>query len=406
MRSECRPGRSRKFAAALLSGGLVLGITLSGGGASAQSVESLRARARQLADELDDMERRSSELNEQYLATQEQLEDLQAELDSNRSAVADAQAQVDATRGQAASYLVEAYIGAGAHQQVLPGATDPNDAVNSQVMLEILRGDREMAAQQHSASKADLEDRAAQLDATAAQVRATKDRQSKLVDELQAGVTRHDELLDSANAQLEEALAAERARREAEEAARAAEAARVAAARAAADQAARQEAAQRTAQQMAGRRSAAAPATVPASPALPTPARPAAPALPAVPPPPVSAPNGRAGAAISAATSRLGTPYRWGGTTPAGFDCSGLMLWSWAQAGVSLPRTSGAQRSYTQRISFDQLQPGDLIFTGNPVYHVGMYIGGGRMIHSPQTGDVVKISAVRTGGATTYGRIP
>jgi cell wall-associated NlpC family hydrolase len=101
--------------------------------------------------------------------------------------------------------------------------------------------------------------------------------------------------------------------------------------------------------------------------------------------------------------SRMGTPYRWGGTTPAGFDCSGLMLWSWAQAGVSLPRTSGAQRSYTQRISAAQLQPGDLVFTGNPVSHVGMYIGGGQMIHSPHTGDVVKISAVR---GTSYGRIP
>lgn len=104
--------------------------------------------------------------------------------------------------------------------------------------------------------------------------------------------------------------------------------------------------------------------------------------------------------------SRLGTPYRWGGTTPAGFDCSGLMLWSWAQAGVSLPRTSGAQRAYTQRITFAQLQPGDLVFSGNPVYHVGMYIGGGQMIHSPQTGDVVKISAVRSGGSVSYGRIP
>lgn len=104
--------------------------------------------------------------------------------------------------------------------------------------------------------------------------------------------------------------------------------------------------------------------------------------------------------------SRLGTPYRWGGTTPAGFDCSGLMLWSWAQAGVSLPRTSGAQRAYTQRISAAQLQPGDLVFTGNPVYHVGMYIGGGQMIHSPHTGDVVKVSAVRSGGSVSYGRIP
>ncbi len=397
--------RVNRGVAALLSAGLVVGITLSGGGASAQTVESLRARAERLADELDELERRSSELNEQFLATQERLAELKAEQDANQAAVAEAQAQVDATRGQAASYLVEAYVGAGAHQQVLPGAADPNDAVNSQVMLEILRSDRAMAAQGHAASKADLEERSAQLDATSAELSKANDRQAELVRELEAGVARHDDLLASANQELESALAEERQRREAEEAARAAEAARQAAARAAQQAAAQQAAAQRApAAQSAGRRAATAPTTT-AAPGRPaSPARPAAPA--ATTPAPVSAPNGRASAAIAAAQSRLGTPYRWGGTTPAGFDCSGLMLWSWAQAGVSLPRTSGAQRSYTQRISFDQLQPGDLVFSGNPVYHVGMYIGGGQMIHSPQTGDVVKISAVRTGSSTTYGRIP
>ncbi|MEI2698635.1 MAG: NlpC/P60 family protein [Microthrixaceae bacterium] len=403
VRSRRGPLRVRRGVAALLSAGLVAGITLSGGGASAQSVESLRARAEQLADELADLEHRSSELNEQFLATQERLAELQSQQDANQAAVAEAQAQVDATRGQAASYLVEAYVGAGAHKQVLPGAADPNDAVNSQVMLEVLRGDREMAAQGHAASKADLEERSAQLEATSAELSETKDRQAELVGELEAGVARHDQLVDSANQELQSALAEERQRREAEEAACAAEAARQAAARAAQQAAAQQGAAT----QSAGRRAASAPTTVvgsgrQAAAARPTAPAPSAPASPA----PVSAPNGRASAAIAAAQSRLGTPYRWGGTTPAGFDCSGLMLWSWAQAGVSLPRTSGAQRSYTQRISFDQLQPGDLVFSGNPVYHVGMYIGGGQMIHSPQTGDVVKISAVRTGSSTTFGRIP
>jgi cell wall-associated NlpC family hydrolase len=81
------------------------------------------------------------------------------------------------------------------------------------------------------------------------------------------------------------------------------------------------------------------------------------------------------------------------------------MMWSWAQVGVSLPRTSGAQRSATQRITADHLLPGDLVFTGNPVSHVGMYIGGGQMVHSPHTGDVVKVSPVRTGNSISYGRV-
>jgi cell wall-associated NlpC family hydrolase len=82
------------------------------------------------------------------------------------------------------------------------------------------------------------------------------------------------------------------------------------------------------------------------------------------------------------------------------------MLWSWAQVGVSLPRTSGAQRAGTQRITREQLQPGDLVFYRNPVGHVGMYIGGGQMVHSPHTGDVVKISPIdRMGGSMSFGRV-
>ena len=382
--------RLHRLLATVLAVGLMAGITMSGGGAGAQTVESLRARAQQLADELDDLEQQSNELNEQYLSLSNQLDELEAEQQANRAAVDEAQARVDATRGQAADYLVQAYIGAGAHEGMALGSADPNEAVNSQVILEFLRGDRELAADEYTASKSDLEVRSAELKASSDELQAAKDRQSKVVADLEASVARHDELLDSTNSQLNAAVEAERERREAE-AARQQAAAQQAAAAAAANRTTTT-AAPRAASRGAAR-SAAAPA--PAAPAAP----PAAPA----PTPAVSAPNGRASAAISAAMSRLGTPYRWGGTTPAGFDCSGLMLWSWAQAGVSLPWTSGAQRSYTQRISAAQLQPGDLVFTGNPVSHVGMYIGGGQIIHSPHTGDVVKISAVR---GTSYGRIP
>lgn len=382
--------RLHRLIAAVLAVGLVAGITLAGGGAGAQTVESLRARAQQLADELDELERQSSELNEQYLALSDQLEELQAEQETNRAAVEEAQARVDASRGQAADYLVQAYIGAGAHDGMALGSSDPNEAVNSQVMLEFLRSDREVAADEYAASKSDLEARSAALEATSKDLQGAKDRQAKVVADLQASVDRHDELLNSTNSQLNAAIAAERERREAEAEARQQEAARQQAAAAAASRTST------TAAPAAPRRAATSGGSSSAAPAAPAPA-------PAPAPIPVSAPNGRASAAISAAMSRLGTPYRWGGTTPAGFDCSGLMLWAWAQAGVSLPRTSGAQQAYTQRISASQLQPGDLVFSGSPVYHVGMYIGGGQMIHSPHTGDVVKISAVR---GTSYGRIP
>ncbi len=380
----------------MLAIGLVAGITLSGGGAGAQTVESLRARAQQLANELDDLEQQSSLLNERFLELSDQLTALEAEQQENRRQVDDAQARVEASRGQAAGYLVEAYIGAGSSDGISLGSSDPNEAVNSQVLLEYLRSDREIAADEFAASKSDLEARSAELEASTKELQASKDRQAAVVADLEANVSRHDQLLNSTNSQLNEALAAERARREAAAAAQAQEAARQQAAAVAAASA-------RSA--TTAPLSAGTAATAPTGRTT-TPTRSSAPAPSAAPPPapvPVSAPNGRASTAISAAMSRLGTPYRWGGTSPAGFDCSGLMLWSWAQAGVSLPRTSGAQKAATQRISSSQLQPGDLVFSGSPVYHVGMYIGGGQMIHSPHTGDVVKISAVR---GDSFGRIP
>ena len=114
-------------------------------------------------------------------------------------------------------------------------------------------------------------------------------------------------------------------------------------------------------------------------------------------PPPV--PPGATGA-IEAARSQLGVPYVWGGETPGvGFDCSGLVQWAWAQAGVSLPRTSGAQFDATTQISLASIEPGDLLFYGpDGSDHVAMYVGGGMMIEAPETGQVVHITPVRTGG--------
>ena len=208
--------RLHRLIATVLAVGLVAGITMAGGGAGAQTVESLRARAQQLADELDDLEQQSNELNEQYLNLSNQLDELESEQQANRAAVDEAQARVDATRGQAADYLVQAYIGAGAHEGMALGSADPNEAVNSQVILEILRGDRELAADEYTASKSDLEVRSAELKASSDELQAAKDRQAKVVADLEASVARHDELLNSTNSQLNAAVEAERQRREAE----------------------------------------------------------------------------------------------------------------------------------------------------------------------------------------------
>ena len=96
---------------------------------------------------------------------------------------------------------------------------------------------------------------------------------------------------------------------------------------------------------------------------------------------------------VGIALSQLNVPYVWGGASPGGFDCSGLVMWSYAQVGVSLPHSSYAQYSYGVPVSYDQLQPGDLVFFDG-LGHVGIYIGSGEFVHAPHTGDVVRISSL------------
>jgi cell wall-associated NlpC family hydrolase len=97
--------------------------------------------------------------------------------------------------------------------------------------------------------------------------------------------------------------------------------------------------------------------------------------------------------AATIALQYLGVPYLWGGATPAGFDCSGLVMYVYAQLGISLPHYAAAQYQVGTPVPRDELQPGDLVFF-DALNHVGIYIGGGQFVHAPHTGDVVKISSL------------
>ena len=107
---------------------------------------------------------------------------------------------------------------------------------------------------------------------------------------------------------------------------------------------------------------------------------------------PASSFSGAAGVALSF----LGTPYHWAGAAPGGFDCSGLVMYSYAQVGVSLPHSSYALYSYGVPVAKDQLEPGDLVFFDG-LGHVGIYIGSGEFVHAPHTGDFVKVSSLSSG---------
>jgi peptidoglycan DL-endopeptidase CwlO len=111
-----------------------------------------------------------------------------------------------------------------------------------------------------------------------------------------------------------------------------------------------------------------------------------------------SIPGDRYSGVVGIAMRYLGTPYVWGGASPSGFDCSGFVMYVYAQVGISLPHYTVAQWNYADAVSVprNELQPGDLVFFAG-LGHVGIYVGGGRFIHSPHTGDVVRIDSLSEG---------
>ena len=94
------------------------------------------------------------------------------------------------------------------------------------------------------------------------------------------------------------------------------------------------------------------------------------------------------------AEGELGVPYVWGGASPAGFDCSGLTMWVYAQLGIHLDHYTGSQWDAGPHVPRNDLEPGDLVFFEPDIGHVGIYIGNGLFIHAPHTGTVVQISSL------------
>jgi len=374
--------RKRLFAVLTLAVtiGLAAAVFSASRPAAAGSISDDKAQAAAITAKLQTTEAQISALSGQVQAADYQLTQLSGQIAANQAEVAKDQAEVNKDQGQLRTQAISDYTSSGT------GSNQVTQMFSSNVNMSAIRSEYSSIATGNVTTTIDnLHTAQSQLQAAQGaleqqQAQATTTRNTLQSSESQASAlaAQDQSTLNGVNADIQLQVAAQQAAAKA--AAAAAFNAKLSAAKTA------QTAAQATVVRSGGGSSSSGVSA------------------PVGPPPPV--PAGVAGA-IQAAKSQIGTPYVWGGSAPGGFDCSGLVMWSYAQAGIGLPRTSGAQYAATTHIPLADIQPGDLLFYGpGGSDHVAMYIGGGSMIEAPFTGASVWITGVRTdGGFVGVGRV-
>lgn len=338
--------------------------------AFADRIEDKRAEAQRVLADIQALDAELGKTIEAYNAATIELDAIKADLRANRRQVRVARGNLGLAQDRLANRLRDLYVGGESSTalEVFLGSTSFDDLIDrldtidrvseedTQVLREVKRFRTEVTVRRDRLTQA----RASQEQVVAARAAAKR--------EIEAGLAEREELLSSIRGEIER-LKEEEARRQ--------------------ELLARQ-AALRLNSQEAAEQQAIDTAVIGAG---------------AETPEAAVAPPSRYGGVVAIAMQYLGIPYLWGGASPAtGFDCSGFLMYVYAQVGVSLPHNAAMQYGYGVPVSKDQLQPGDLVFF-NGLGHNGMYIGGGQFIHSPHTGDVVKISSLSDSwyAATWYG---
>jgi len=373
--------------------------------AAADPISDQKELVSQVTDQLEALETQSDILAENLVTALDEKTQLDAQVAAAEQKVAEQQAAVEALRGQLSQVAVQAYMGAGTSSSspMFNSSADVTDSLARDQLSRVAMSagaattdQYEEAVKQLEAEQQALDDARSAAAAKAEQIKSDKAATDKQTAE-------YTEARAEAEAKLGKLVQEEeerRARESYEKLQRAAEAA--AAAQAAAAQ---QAAADR--QQQAARDTGGNTAAAPTAASTPKPAKAQAVAasVPEAATQPIPAASSRAGTAVNAAMSQLGTPYVGYSASPGvGFDCSGLTSWAWAQAGVGLPHQSRAQFGSLPHVPIEAAQPGDLLFFYSPISHVSMYIGGGQQVHAPATGDVVKVVPVNWGKVVGVGR--
>jgi cell wall-associated NlpC family hydrolase len=397
----------------VLAAVLAIGLLCGGAGVPqvhADEVDQQRQRVEQIADDLENLQDRIGALEEQHGAALDRIDELVEE-------IAVAQARVDAQstelsllQGQLATIALDKFMSGGSI-----GAT-PLLGSAATVTEELQRGQLSRVALDQGAGTSDeMEALVDDLSAETQTLEARKSEQAQLLASLEsqqtegeALVTDYEQRFAAAQVELGNLLAEEQQRR----------------AEAAIAQARQREAQNQAAAAAANTPSRGGGAATPATPTAPAgddttadsgsnndgsgdngnsgggtgdsePQPTTPPVADPTPEPSVPAPSSVSGIAVNAASGQLGVAYKFAAESPGvAFDCSGLTKYAWGKAGVYLPHQSASQYASTPHVPKDQAQPGDLIFYYSPIGHVGIYIGGGSMIHAPAPGDVVKVAPV------------
>ena len=305
---------------------LPLTVLSTGSNTTAQATPASSAR---LEDQLDQLNRESDQLVEQYNQSRDALDRIRRSLKNLQTQATGAEDDVRKLKASLGARASAAYVqGAGSAVAAVLGSDDPAAAIARVQVLELLAAnDGDQMDQLGLAGKV--------LDARKADLVAAEKAQAAEVKRLAAKKAEVERAADKTRALLARMRAADR------------------------------------------------------------PQAPTRPSNPVAPPPSSGGGgSGSAAAVVAYARAQVGKPYCYGGAGSACFDCSGLTMMAWRQAGISLPHSSAAQYNVGRRISASELQPGDLIFYYSPISHVSIYIGGGQRISATHTGDYVRIQSL------------
>ena len=337
--------------------GVIAALAVVGPGALVPShAAPSRSELNAAKDRLLELERDFELVVEEYNAVNEHLEDVQARISDVERVVDELETRMTTRQEDAAALAQELYKsgGTGGMEAVL--SSDSLAEIDARMTyIETSEEANTEVFQRLAADRSALDDKLEELADAEEEAAADKSRLADLRADIDAKLADQKDEIDELTAVIE------RAERRA---------------------AAREAAAEETAEP-------------PAAPAPPTDGH-ASPS-PARDPARAPAPSSGAQIAVDAALSQVGKTYVWGAEGPDSYDCSGLTLWAWAHAGVSLPHNSQMQYDATARVERSDWQPGDLLFYGSPIHHVAMYIGNGQMVEAPYSGSQVRVvSAYRS----------